>query len=129
MPEAPGTELLASLARVRWATLGMLVACAVFSWLHARDASELPAELASGVTPVAIALGIAIIGARHLALRASRPRSRFAALLATYLGCCALGVFGAVLAFAGDDGSRGALFALGGGIFTLGSPPGSDRPE
>jgi hypothetical protein len=62
-----------------------------------------------------------------VALRAQRPPTRAYALLATYLLCGALGLFGVGLAFAGDDGSRGALLALGGAIFTLGSAPAPGR--
>jgi hypothetical protein len=127
MRDSPGNELLASLGRVRWATVGMLVACAVLSGLHTREASELSPALASIAAPIAIALSVGIIGARQIALRTQTPRAHCYALLATYLCCGALGVFGAFLAFSGDDGSRGSLFALGAAIFTLGSPPGFGR--
>jgi hypothetical protein len=129
MPAQSGTDLLDSLRRLRWAAVGLLAVCAVYSWLQARDASQLSPGLASSATPVAIALAVVIIVSRQVALRAGSLRVRFTALLATYVACCALGLFGALLAFAGDDGTRGALFALGGAIFTLGSPPGFGRLE
>lgn len=124
MDRPSATQLLTSLVRVRWAVLATLVLCAVLSWMRARDVSELPPLLAATATPVALGLALAIIVVRQVALRARPPRTHFYALLATYLLCGALGIFGTLLAFAGDDGSRGALLALGGAIFTLGTAPG-----
>ena len=102
----------------------MLALCAVLSLLHARDASELAPRLERLVTPIALAFALGILVARQVVVRARSPQARFRALLAVYVLCDGLGVFGTLLAFAGDDGSRGALFALGGAIFALGSPPG-----
>lgn len=128
MPEPHEAALEASLRRLRWTTIGTLGVCALLSWLQTRETSSLPPALAAAALPVAIVLAAGIMAARQVALRAQAPRTRLYALLTTYLSCIALGVFGAVLSFAGDDGSRGALFALGGAIFTLGSPPGLGRP-
>ncbi len=121
-PDATG--LASALGRVRWATVGMLALCAVLSLLRSRDESDLAPSLQGIVTPIALAIALGILVARQVAVRARSPQSRFRALLAVYVLCGALGVFGTFLAFAGDDGSRGALFALGGAIFALGSPPG-----
>lgn len=118
----------ANLAAVRWATVATLVVCAVLSWLQARDASALPPALAPLATPVATALAVGIILARQMAQRAQAPSTRLRALLGTYLLCASLGGFGLFLAVSGDDGSRGALFALGGAIFAVGTPPGFGRP-
>lgn len=120
-PEA--TALAASVARLRWATLALLIVCAVVALLHRAEASSLAPSLETLVTPVSLALAVGIFVVRQIAGRAT-GRARVRALLATYLLSAALGVFGAFLALLGDDGSRGALFALGGAIFTVGTPPG-----
>ncbi len=121
----PGSapELLASLARVRWTVLGLLALCAAMSWLRDRETSELPSTLAAAAMPLGIGIGFAIVAARIMTQRSRSARTRFYSLLATYLLSAALGVLGVCLTLLGDDGSRGALFAIGGAVFTLGSPP------
>ncbi len=117
------TEPGASLVRTHRATILLLGVCALLSWQRSQDASELSQSVDAVVLPTALALAMGIMAARQVALRSRSPRSRRVALLVTYGLCASLGIFGAALAFAGDSGSRGALFALGAAIFTLGSPP------
>jgi FtsH-binding integral membrane protein len=127
-PAAP--ELTASLGRVRWATAATLVVCALVSWLQGPAVSALSPAVAPLVTPIAILFAVGIMGARQLALRSAAPRTRLYALLTTYLLCAGLGVFGVALVLAGDEGTRGALYALGAAIFCIGSPPGyTDLPR
>lgn len=125
MATPPDPDRLLALARLRWAVVAMLIACALLSW--ARDPGALPPALARAATPVAIGLGLAIVVVRQWAQRASAASTQLRALGATYGLCAALGLFGAVLALAGDDGERGTLFALGGAIFAIGTPPGLRR--
>ena len=119
--------LESSLGRVRWAVLGTLIVCAGVALLHRTDTPRLPARLEGLATPLSIALALGVFVVRQVAARAT-GRARVRALLATYALSAALGLFGAGLALAGDDGSRGALFALAGAIFTLGTPPGLGLP-
>lgn len=128
--EVPKVEdLQSAIARVRWAVLGTLVLCAVFSLLQTRESGALSSDLETSVTPVALVLAFVVMLTRQVAQRARAPRTRFQALLGTYLACGGLGLFGAALAWLGDDGSRGALFALGGAIFTIGTPTGPGIPR
>ncbi|MCC6641076.1 MAG: hypothetical protein IT386_07935 [Deltaproteobacteria bacterium] len=125
MHAPPTLAPLATLGRLRWSVVSILVACAVLSSM--RDPGDLSPALASVAMPAGIGLGIAIIAARQWAQRAGTGRAQTKALIATYALCATLGLFGLGLALAGDDGSRGVLFAVGGAIFALGTPPGSGR--
>lgn len=123
MAPADVPALEASLGRVRFATLGVLAVCAVMALLHRTDAPTLPPGLERLATPLSLGLAVTIFIARQVA-GGARGRTRLRAILATYLLSAGLGLFGALLAVCGDDGSRGALFAFGAAIFTLGTPPG-----
>lgn len=125
MAANPPDESGAPLVRAHRVTIAVVGACALVSWLRAGSPNELPESVGTLVLPGALAVTMAIIVARQIALRSRDGHSRRTALLVTYALCGVLGVFGAALAFLGDDGSRGALFALGAAIFALGSPPRS----
>ena len=118
MDALPDPPPRAAAGRLRWAVVALLVACAALS--GTRDAGTPSPGTAALALPAGIGLAVAIIVARQWALRAASPRARLRAVVATYLLCAAL-------ALAGDDPGRGVLFALGGAIFTLGTPPGVGR--
>ena len=125
MDALPDPPPRAAAGRLRWAVVALLVACAALS--GTRDAGTPSPGTAALALPAGIGLAVAIIVARQWALRAASPRARLRAVVATYLLCAALGLAGAALVLAGDDPGRGVLFALGGAIFTLGTPPGVGR--
>ncbi len=121
------SSIESALGRVRFAVLATLVVCAAVAWLARDRPGPLPDALATVATPLSVAIAIGIFVARQIATRA-QGAARVRALLAVYVLSELLGLFGVVLVLLGDGDSRGLLFALGGAIFTLGTPPGLGIP-
>jgi len=119
---AAAAALLASLQRTRWTVLGLLAACAAVSLLGG-GGGGLPDTLEGLALPLGLGFAFAIFVVRQAAGQTRNARMRVRLLLVTYVLCGLLGVLGAGLTLAGDEGRRGALYALAGGIFALGSTP------
>lgn len=126
---APPGALHASLRRTRLTVLALLAVCALLSLLRSNVPSTLAPYWEERALYAALVVAGGILVARQLAVHTRDLRTRVRAIVAAWLLGGLLGVLGAGIALVGGDGRRGALYALAGAIFTVGSSVRSGAPQ